>query len=460
MTLSEHELRAAIAGLERDAAGRAFTPDERQEWNDRNAELDEFVTRRDRLREIISGRAPGHIEAGTDFGQPMRDGHRPEHVRAGHEVGLRAIEHHRGVLSPEAGDRLDGLIRHSDPVGIGGRYLDAVADPAYLTAFGKMIADSTTGHLRFSPEEVEAVRRVSQVESERAMSIGTGSAGGFAVPFQLDPTILISGTGVLNPIRQIANVETIVAHEWRGITADQIAANFTAEATEAADSSPTLVQPDLVTMKAQCFVPISIELFMDWTSLQQQLTNMISDAKNNLEATKFLTGTGTNEPGGILNIGSTGGLTTTQRVQTAVSATYAVGDPWLLKAALPPRFIPRTTYAAGPGIWDKTYRFVAQGSTTEPRQFSDGDRGGDFLGAPKVEYSPMAVTTTTGSKIIIAGDWSQYKIVDRIGMQVELIPHLFGATNRFPTGQRGIYAFWRVGAGVLMPNAFRYLEVQ
>jgi HK97 family phage major capsid protein len=292
------------------------------------------------------------------------------------------------------------------------------------------------------------------------MSIGTGSAGGFAVPFQLDPTILISGTGVLNPIRQIANVETIVAHEWRGVTSDQVSAAFTAEATEAADSSPVLVQPDLVTMKAQAFVPISIELFQDWTSLQQQLTNLISDAKNNLEATKFLLGSGVNEPGGILNIGALGGLTTTQRVLTATIATYAVGDPWLLKAALPPRFIPRVTYAAGPAIWDKTYRFVAQGSTTEPRQFSDGDRGGDFLGQPKVEYSPMAVTTTTGSKIIIAGDWSQYKIVDRIGMQVEVIPHLFGATNRFPTGQRGVYAFWRVGAGVLMPNAFRYLEVQ
>ena len=142
-----------------------------------------------------------------------------------------------------------------------------------------------------------------------------------------------------------------------------------------------------------------------------------------MEATKFLLGTGTNEPGGVLNIGGTDGLTTTQRVQTQTSATYAFGDPWLLKAQLPPRFIPAVTYAAGPAIWDKTYRFVAQGSTTEPRQFSDGDRGGNFLGAPKEELSTFVTTTTTGSKIMVAGDWNTgYAIIDRVGRSLLLLP--------------------------------------
>jgi predicted phage gp36 major capsid-like protein len=42
----------------------------------------------------------------------------------------------------------------------------------------------------------------------------------------------------------------------------------------------------------------------------------------------------------------------------------------------------------------------------------------------------------------------------------ELIPHLFGATSRFPMGQRAIYCYWRTGANVVVPNAFRYLEVK
>ena len=72
----------------------------------------------------------------------------------------------------------------------------------------------------------------------------------------------------------------------------------------------------------------------------------------------------------------------------------------------------------------------------------------------------VSTTTTTGSKIMLYGDIrSAYRIVDRIGLQVELVPHVFG-TNHGPTGSRGLYAYWRVGAGVQLANAARYLEVR
>jgi len=45
----------------------------------------------------------------------------------------------------------------------------------------------------------------------------------------------------------------------------------------------------------------------------------------------------------------------------------------------------------------------------------------------------------------------------RVGMGIELVPHLFGATNRYPTGQRGILAIWFNSSQVLVPNAFRLL---
>ncbi len=188
------------------------------------------------------------------------------------------------------------------------------------------------------------------------------------------------------------------------------------------------------------------------------MTAALADGKDVLDAAAFLTGTGTNQPGGILNIGGTGGLTTTQRQHTNTVATYAIGDPYLLKAALPARFINTSTYVAAPGIWDTTYRFVG-GNSTEPFQMPS--RGGEMLGRPKVELSSMVTTTTTGSKIMMLGDFrTGYLIADRLGMQVELIPHLVGATNRFPTGQRGLVAIWRTGGGVVAANALRYLEVK
>jgi predicted phage gp36 major capsid-like protein len=50
--------------------------------------------------------------------------------------------------------------------------------------------------------------------------------------------------------------------------------------------------------------------------------------------------------------------------------------------------------------------------------------------------------------------------VDRIGATIEVIPHLFGATNRFPIGARGFYFYWRTGTVVQKPNALRYLELK
>ena len=72
----------------------------------------------------------------------------------------------------------------------------------------------------------------------------------------------------------------------------------------------------------------------------------------------------------------------------------------------------------------------------------------------------MATGTTTGAKIAILADWqTAFIVVDRVGMRIELVPHLVG-TNRRPTGQRGLFAYWRVGSGVLAANAARYLEVK
>lgn len=43
-------------------------------------------------------------------------------------------------------------------------------------------------------------------------------------------------------------------------------------------------------------------------------------------------------------------------------------------------------------------------------------------------------------------------------MTVEFLPHLVGANNR-PTGQRGWYAYFRVGADSVNDGAFRMLNL-
>jgi HK97 family phage major capsid protein len=68
--------------------------------------------------------------------------------------------------------------------------------------------------------------------------------------------------------------------------------------------------------------------------------------------------------------------------------------------------------------------------------------------------------TAVGGTSLSYGDFqSAYTIVDRIGLSAELVPHLFGTANHRPTGTRGLYGYWRVGAVVTNSNAVRSLKI-
>jgi HK97 family phage major capsid protein len=448
-------LRRQVSALEAEAEGRQFDDDEKERWNSLNAELDQAIVRHDRVQEIVEGRSTtGWIDGEWN---PSSDRAATREHGAFRSQALRAIERNAGDLSAQANDRLDTLVRVSDPTGAAARYLAAVASPDYLSAFGKVLAHPQDAQLRMTPAEAEALRVVGAVMAERAMAEGTGSAGGFGVPYTLDPSIILSSNGALNPIRALSRVETIAnSNEWRGVSSDGVTAHWYAEAAEVSDDTPTLAQPTATIRRASAFVPFSIEVGEDYVGLQQELARLISDAKDLLEAQAFLDGlAANNSPIGIL--AATGGLTTSQRIQTAGVAAFAVGDNYLLKSGAAPRFLGNATIVGAPAFFDAVYR-QAGGGSTEPQVLPD--RGGQWLGINKAEWSNMTYATTTGTSIAILADWQNaYVIVDRVGMSIELIPHLLGATRR-PSGQRGLFAYWRVGASPLVPNAARYLNVK
>jgi HK97 family phage major capsid protein len=322
--------------------------------------------------------------------------------------------------------------------------------PAYMRAFGKLLSNM-------------GERGLTDAES-RALSQGTAAswnAGSYPVPYTLDPSVLLTSNGAVNPWRQISRVEQITGKEWLGVTSTGITVSRTSEATESSDNSPTLVQPGVQPTKVQAFVPFSIETEQDWGGLMAEITAMLTDAKDVEEATEFFSGSGT-APHATGILGSAG-LSTAVRIKTVATAVTAVGDLYALEAAVPPRYIAGAQWVASRGAYN-AFRvlFTANASSAgdgwvRPSQ----DRPAELLGYPAFEASAMSTgTTTTGQSIAIMGDFKTgFIIVDRIGMDVELIPHLFGGSNRYPTGQRAIFAMWRNSSGLLAENAFRYLSV-
>ena len=67
------------------------------------------------------------------------------------------------------------------------------------------------------------------------------------------------------------------------------------------------------------------------------------------------------------------------------------------------------------------------------------------------------VNPTSGTVLAILGDFNQFVIYDRIGVQVEFIQNVVDGSG-LPVGQRGLVAHKRVGSDVTDVNAFRYLK--
>lgn len=460
----QDEIVARLKELDNESEGRALTDDAQGEWDSLDAEYDRnekaiaaYESRQDRMRSM-SARSESREDEPVAAPQRTRKSHVPDDPtdldgyrmratsyedlsRSLTEGARRLVED--AVFADERADedatkaRLERLLKKGDTEDRElARRIIGTSSETYERAFGKS--------LLYKP---------LTAEEQRALSLTT-TAGGYAVPVVLDPTVILTSDGYEAPIRSLARVETIVGNTWQGVSSAGITASYGAEATEASDNAPTLAQPSANVEKAQAFVPYSIEIGQDWASMQSEIARMLADAKGDLESYQFLHGLGhsSTAPEGLL-VGATYAYT------TAATATFAVADLYGLINALPPRWRRRAQFAGNRAAYDKIRQFDSSGGASLWVQLAF-NQPSNLVGFPAHEWSDyVSTTTTSGSTLMTIGDFSQFLIVDRVGMNVELVPHLFATANNRPSGQRGLYAYWRNTSDVLVATAFRHLKL-
>lgn len=319
----------------------------------------------------------------------------------------------------------------------------ATSSPEYLRAWSKCA--SGRGHM-ISPEEQRAL--------ERAMSL-TDAQGGYLVPFQLDPTVIITSDGSRNQIRQIARQVIATGDVWNGVSSGAVSWSWDAEGTEVSDDSPTFAQPSIPVYKAAGFIPISIEALEDEANVTAEVARLLAFGRDVLEAEAFTTGSGAGQPTGIVTA-----LTGTSSVVASTTTdTFAAADVYKLDAALPARYRAGASWLANRSVYNLVRQFDNQGGAQMWERIG-ADVPPQLLGRPALEAEDMTgvVTAAQDNYLMVYGDFSNYVIADRVGMQVEFIPHLVG-TNRRPTGQRGWYSYYRVGAGTVNNAGLRMLNV-
>ncbi|MFE7797064.1 phage major capsid protein [Nocardia sp. NPDC057440] len=335
----------------------------------------------------------------------------------------------------EAKDHAIHLLDQDHTGDLAARFISMGSD-TYERAWSKYAAGHTIGGLSF--------------EEQRALQLGSDADGGFAVPVQLDPTVIHTSAGVVNPVRQLATTKTITGKEYQGVTSAGTTVSRSLEGAEFAENSWTLAQPTIRTERVTGYTTFTFEAEA-WNAIREEIVFALRDAKDREEAESFTNGNGTSP--------NASGIVSTHIAPNLVTATgtaaFAAGDLYKLKEALDPRYRANAVWMLDEAI----LHLIRQWATNDgPNliQHIDGPNPDRLLGFPIHENFNMTGVLTTGSKIVQFGDLSNYYIVDRVGMSIEVNSMVLGS-NRRPTGQRGIAAYWMNNAKWWVPAGAKTL---
>jgi HK97 family phage major capsid protein len=348
-------------------------------------------------------------------------------------------------------DHVEKQVRTSTDIA---RRIIVTENDDYREAWLKLVT-RPNGHMFLTDEERHAVRAWDEY---RAMSEGTTTAGGFGIPVFIDPSIIMTAQGSDNPFLKIAKQVDVNTNAWKGVSSAGVTWSFDNEAAEVSDDSPTLAQPSVTVFMARGFIPYSIEVGQDYPGFAAEMSTLLQEGYDELLVDKFTRGSGTGEPKGILTALS---ANTNVRVTVQTSGTnFGANDPYNVWKALPQRFRRKAAWLMSVDVNNKVRQIGTANvfhAFTEnlPAEWADMLFGKQTYESPYMPDTTTSTSATTG--LAVVGDFSNYVIARRGGMSVEQIPMLFNTANNLPSGQRGWFAYSRIGGNSVNDLGFRLL---
>ena len=297
----------------------------------------------------------------------------------------------------------------------------------------------------------------------KAMNVGTPADGGYAVPIQQDRDIMRLLTD-LSPMRQVCRVMTVGTEDYRKLVNLGGTASGWVGETDArpATAGPTLAQlkPSFGELYAN---PEVTQKALDdiFFNVEGELSQDISESFAVLEGKAFLSGTGTNQPVGLLTAktsaeaDSARAFGTVQHIATGVADNFPAKDPADILIDL--------IYSMKAGYRTGAQFMVNSMTLATMRKWKDGD--GNYIWQPAMQNGqPGSIfgygyvtnedmpSAGAGAIPVVFGNFQQaYVIFDRMGIRSLRDPY----TNKPFVG---FYTTKRVGSMIANTQAVKFLK--
>lgn len=325
------------------------------------------------------------------------------------------------------------------------------------------------------PEDVRVKARLSEAQHElstKDVSIGTPAAGGFALPHEI-ATQIEHRVRQLNPFRSLVDVVQCSSNDFNYLVSmgDGTSGWSSETGSRSATNSPTLrnVAPTFGELYA---LPTASnwsleDLFFD---VEQWLVDDIAADWAAAEATAIISGTGSNQPTGILHNAPTSAddnaspmraqdviqyvpltspaspLTATPLIDSLIDLVSTVREGYLAEADRCAFVMNRITVA-------KLRKLKAASAGTYLWEEPQNGNPATLLGYRVFTCDAMPGATALNNLPVIFGNWRRgYLLADRGSMQITLDPYSTPGKTRF-------YARRRVGGRVKNNDALKALKI-
>lgn len=444
-----------------------LTEEEEVRWEDMTTERDTIIPEYEKLEQRaaraaeirtktyreISGLPVARKPVDEYFGVDVRAG--AMDWRTARDGALRILDDREQTYSLRGHqqDLIDAKVRDARDTDLARRII-VTENEHYRSAFHKMMTRGTTTVL--TQEEHLAMLRY---EEYRAQSEGTTTAGGFAIPVFIDPSVILTDQETNNPFLTIARQVNVNTNAWKGVSAAGVSWSFDAEAAAVSDDSITIAQPSVTVFTARGFIPYSIEIGEDWPGFQSEMARLLAEGYDELLLSKFSTGSGSGEPRGIITALD---ANTNVEVTSTTDGAFGQEDIYKVWKALPQKYRRNASWMMSVDINNRIRQFGAANVYHASTVTLPAGAAEILFARPVYEnpYFPDFTGTTGAENRLVVGDFSNYVVARRSGMNVELVPQLFDVTNNRPTGSRGWFAYARIGGNSVNDLAFRLLQNQ